>query len=259
MKLKSLKYYIAAVLLVSMLSCEKKFDTYTHGSGLNFVYVKATDTLVNVPFVYSPNTALTDTVWLTLQTVGPVSDVDRSIALEQILTGTGDAIPGTHFIPFDDESIRSHYKVAANQIRASLPVILKRDPSLKTTVASLKIRIKANENFSFSYPGLSDVRIVFNDFLSQPDNWSRYTILLLTGDYGPVKHKWLIDNTTERWDDEYLASIGFTPAVPNSNFDIQYITYLQQELRKRLLIYNQELEASGKPVLKEADGRVVSF
>lgn len=259
MKLKSLKYYIVATLMVSMFSCEKKFETYTHGAGLNFVYARAVDTLLNIPFVYSPSTATTDTVWLTVQTVGPVTDVDRAIALEQVSTGADDAVPGVHYVQFDDESLRSHYRIAANQIQASLPVILKRHPSLKIATVSLKVRIKTNENFSFSYPGRSDVRITFNDFLSKPNNWSIYTVFYLVGNYGPVKHKWLIDNTTERWDDEYLSSIGFTPTLPNSNFDIQYITYLQQELRKRLLVYNQELEASGKPVLKEADGTIVSF
>lgn len=259
MKSTILKYCAVAAILVSLGACEKNLGTYNHGSGLNFRYAVAADTLLNVPFVYSPSTVITDTVWLNFQTIGPVVGSDRHIALEQVPSGPNDAIPGVHYVPFDDLSIKAYYKVPAGRTLTSIPVILKRDLSLKTTITSLKIRIKPNENFTFSYPGRSSVRITFNDFLSKPNSWATYAVFYLLGNYGAVKHQWLIEQTSEMWDDEYLRSIGFTPTLPSGNFDLQYITYLRDELRKKLLAHNALLQSQGKAVLKEADGTVVAF
>ena len=69
------------------------------------------------------------------------------------------------------------------------------------------------------------------------------------GEYGPVKHQFLIDQTGEPWDDEYIVALH--------DGDSAYLEYLMAKMQNQLDALNAERVAQGLDVLKEADGTEV--
>ncbi|MCD0486697.1 DUF4843 domain-containing protein [Pedobacter sp. MC2016-14] len=259
MRLKFIKYFLVVTVMAAFASCEKKLQPYDNGSGLNFLYATPADTLINYSFALGAPAATIDTVWLGVETIGPVSDVNREVALEQVLTGLNDAEPGKHFVPLTDPDIKRRFVVPARQTIARLPIVFKRDVSLKTNTYSLKLRIKLNDSFTFSNPTRTGLRISLNDQLAKPVSWGTTATSTYLGAYGVVKHAWLREQTGGSWDNNYLLDLGFTATGTNANFDTQYALYLRSELKKKLSAYNAAQIAAGKDVLKEANGTVVTF
>ncbi|MDR0544891.1 MAG: DUF4843 domain-containing protein [Odoribacteraceae bacterium] len=253
--MKTYHLFVAALLLSS---CEKELELYSAGAGLNFYYAAPGDTLASYSFIYGSPTAVQDTVWLELETIGVPADRDRPVTIEQALTGSNDAQPGAHYIPFDDASLRDAYVVTAGQTRARVPVIVKRDASLQTRQVTLLARIKPNEEFPLVNPGRNRVKILFSDQLEKPESWNASAYLFPFGAYGPVKHRFMIEQTGEKWDNDYFINVlGIVKDNPyyNSNYDNAYCDYLLGVLRRLLEEYN-----AGRPEpLKEADGTPVSF
>jgi len=255
---------VAAVFGAALPSCEKELEVYKAGEGLNFIYETTGDTVKNYSFVYVSSTLTQDTVWLKVETIGPLSDKVRQFEFEQILTGSGDAISGTHYVPFNDASLKNFYVIPSGKSTASVPVVLKRHASLKTTMVNLAIRIKSDETFKLINPDRNRMKIIFTDQLGKPSCWAYYCTAYF-GEYGPVKHQWLIEQTGNKWDDDYLSNVlGFTSSTVyqngnNSNYDSGYCSYLSQALALKLEEYNAERISKGLDVLKEADGTEVSF
>ncbi|WP_437918095.1 DUF4843 domain-containing protein [Sphingobacterium sp. LRF_L2] len=248
--------FLTSIILFS--SCEKNLETYGYGTGLNFYYEQASDTLINRSFVYGDPEAITDTVWLVVETIGPLTENDRKIEFEQIEIDADAAIADKHFVAFDDPTLATSYVVPANQSTARIPIILKRDESLKTSLVNLSLRIKTNSDFEHTNPDRNVVKIVFTDKLEKPNNWAAYANYFF-GKYGQEKHQWMINLTGEKWDDDYLNSIGFTSAGVNSNIDASYVLFLQDYFTKQLAAYNEERVNQQLDVLKESDGTAVSF
>ena len=74
---------------------------------------------------------------------------------------------------------------------------------------------------------------------------------MYAGDYGVVKHQFLIDQTGEKWDDDYIEKF--------MTGDGAYRSYLIEKLSKRLDEVNAERQEKGESPLCEADGTPVSF
>jgi hypothetical protein len=264
MKNSLFKYLTFAAILYIASSCEKKLEVFNAGGGLNFYYTTAGDTLLNYSFVYGPSTAITDTIWLKVETIGPLFNEEREITIAQENTGINDAVAGTHYVAFNDVAVKKYYFMPANKSLDSIPVILKRDASLKSKSVNLLICIKTNNDFNLVSPEKSSLKIVFTDQLARPNRWAYYCSAYF-GDYGPVKHQWLIEQTGNKWDDDYLSNVlGFTSSSTyengtNSNYDAGYCNYLSQALMNKLTAYNAARTAQGLDVLKEADGTVVAF
>ncbi len=260
-KLFKLNYFAFVVIVaVALGACENDLEVFNAGNGLNFYYTNESDTLLHYSFVYGSSTATEDTVWLDIETIGPLSNQDQQITLEQVQTGTDDAVAGTHYVAFDSNSLQSYYMAPANKSKVSVPVILLRDASLKQSSVNLLIRIKYDDYFKLGDPDRRSVQIVFTDKLSKPGNWAIYCNYFF-GTYGPVKHQWLIDQTSNKWDDEYLYNVlGFTSSNGiNSNYNAEYCSYLSQALSIQLAEYNTIRLGQGLEVLKEEDGTIVSF
>lgn len=252
-------YYLLGVASVALFSsCEKELEVYDAAAGLNFYYTLSTDTLVNYSFIYGSSTATRDTIWLEIETMGRLSDRDRPIAFEQVATGVDDAIPGTHYVAFGDASLKEEYVVPAGRSRAQVPVVLLRDASLQAQRATLLVQIKHTEEFPLFLPLRTQVKIVFSDQLEQPINWTQSFFL---GAYGQEKHLFLIEQTGEKWDYDYLRNTwGYLEGSTDSSiYDAAYAAYYKVQMIRKLEIYNAERQAEGLDVLKEADGTVVSF
>jgi hypothetical protein len=264
MKNNLYRIILVAVFVTAISSCEKELEVYNAGEGLNFIYESAGDTVKNYSFVYVSSALMQDTIWLNVETIGPLSDKTRQFEFEQVQTGSDDALSGTHYVPFNDPGLQNYYAIPSGKSTASVPVVLKRDASLKTSMVNLLISIKSNENFKLTNPDRNRMKIVFTDQLGKPSCWAYYCSAYF-GEYGPVKHQWLIEQTGNKWDDDYLSNVlGFTSSTvyqngTNANYDSGYCAYLSQALTVRLDAYNAERTAQGLEVLKESDGTVVSF
>ena len=241
-----------------MGGCEKDLPVYNDSSNrLIFDYYRPSDTLKNYSFIYESDQVIIDTIWYKVHTMGFLTSYNRPFQLEQVLTGENDAVPGKHYVAFDDqELLKKFYYIPANTTGMTIPVVVKRDASLKDHAVNLKFTIKTTDEFSAGYQNKSFMTINLADFLSKPSGWQLYSTLYF-GEYGVVKHKFLIETTGDKWDNDFLANELFVE--DNGVCDRYYIAYLEGVLRTALNKLNADREAQGLGKLAEADGTEVTI
>ena len=258
---------IGMLMLTGMTSCEKDLEMYSDATcRLNFYY-DITDMSDFKPemargtysFVYGDADTDNDTVWYEIETMGFTSGKDRCISIEQIQEeGMTNAVPGKHYVPFNDPSLADKYLIPAGKARTRVPIVMLRDASLKEEMVALRFRIKANEFFEIGYEPYAERVLYFTDMLAEPSKWTygypyrgSYTISLADyfGTYGVVKHRFLIEETGEKWDDEYIDKL--------MTGDSEYLMYMTQKMTRRLEAVNAERATQGLPPLAEADGTPV--
>lgn len=247
-----IRVIVGLLLFVPVLtSCEKDLSANVEARGrLNFVYEDylVKDSVASFSFSYGPATTLIDTVWLGVRTMGIPAEYDRPFSLQQLSTGSDDAQPGVHYVPFDDpELVSKYYYIPAKAIEVQIPIVLKRDASLKEKNYILRVGFKPNESFDYGSKEFSFKRIIIADQLVKPKNWNSYCKHFF-GEYGPVKHQFMIDVSGEKWDDEYVDSvIGMYLSL-----DQNYLFYLAQKMYRALQEYNEThdklCEEGGIPV-----------
>ena len=138
-------WMLSSVLLAA---CDEELTPYNVDTcWLGFDMENSADTLVYRTFIYSGPQAETDTVWIPLKTIGKVVDYDRPVKLVQLPVEDSCAVAGKHFVAFDDAALHSCYIIPAGKTRTELPVVLKRDVSLKTDKVLIEIAIGENEYF----------------------------------------------------------------------------------------------------------------
>ena len=264
--MKRIKTYILSGLTVLIFfACEDKMEVYHEGiDRLNFIYEEWNDTLLNRTFVFDDETRILDTVWVELATQGFVTDYDRSFVLEQVMGDTNAAESGVHFIPFNDSQVTSHYVIPAGANEVKVPIVLKRDVSLKTRELSVRFRIGHNENFSSGYPRYQERVITVTDMLVQPKYWTMYASYYFAGKYGKVKHQFMIDATRHLGikmnDDFFYSLVGDPNSVDMGMTDywFYFFTYaLEEENAKRAeqgLDVLREEPSAGNP-----EGEIVRF
>lgn len=254
-------------LLLMFAACEKDLEVYDSPEcRLNFYYegvyldadLKESMTEKSYSFIYAGSDVLSDTVWLEAETMGFVSDMDRPYELQQLATGENDALPGVHYVAFDDSDYKTKCLIVpGGQTRFRVPIVVKRDASLEEEDVVLCVAFKENDLFKPGYEKFQVRRLTISGKLSKPSNWEEINddtwlcVYWYFGDYGPVKHQFLIDETGEKWDDEYIANL--------ISGDSGYFTYLYTKLANRLVEVNAEREATGWGVLCEKDGTPVEF
>ncbi len=243
---KSIYTLLLLAGLTGMTSCEKDQPVYSEETcWLNFKEVNSTEIpSTDYSFVYA-GSVTEDTVWLTVTTLGFVKDYDRSLAIEQELTGEDDAVAGTHYLAFDDESLKKYYCIPADSVSANIPIVLLRDASLKTKAVNLKISIKENENFKVGFERDRCRTVTISDKLTKPSKWDYDGLQYYIGIYTTGVHQFLIDASGEKWDDEYIESIAS---------DYGYVEYLGNYFARELKRVNEERVAAGLDILREEDG-----
>lgn len=249
-----------ATILLLFASCEKDPAVYDSAECyLRFAYNedKLSDSTVNYSFAYGANEVTEDTVWLTVNIMGFTSDSDRPFVLEQVKTDGRDAVAGEHYVSFDDVSlVAEYYYIPRGMAERRVPVVLRRDASLKTDDYTLRVTIRANEYFSTGSKEFLYKNITVADRLIQPDSWNSYCYKQygqpVFGTWGENKHKFMIQVTGEKWDDDYILNTwkNYMESDPG------YVTYMQNLLKTELAKYNEELGENGP--LKD-NGRPVSF
>ena len=236
-------------LLFVMAGCEQDLPTYDDSQArLNFDYTQYASGRVNYSFVFN-SSKQRDTVWIQLNTMGFLSDEDRPFELQQIESGDHDAVPGKHYVAFDDENVKKYMFVPAHQNYARVPIIVLRDASLDDATYTLNIAIKPSDIFQKGYFAQSSMTVNITNQLSKPTSWTG-GMNHYFGQWGPVKHQFMIDVTGKKWDDAFITSV-------QGDFDM--VNYYINKLDKALDAENQRRKAAGLPYLQEADGTLVAF
>lgn len=255
---------LIVALLLGFSSCEKPLQVYDYPvDGLNFVRNRTADTIRNFSFVYGEESVMEDTVWVEITTSGFLSDKDRAFEFKQINVAENNAVAGKHFVSLDDPRVSKFHFIPANANGALVPIIFLRDASLQDGDYSLLLSFGVNDNFSPAFETRAKLRYIISDRLTKPTNWATYMNHFF-GQWGAVKHQFMIDISGEKWDDEYLEKeIGVTAASPGRNdaYDAGYCQFLADFFADKLAERNAERAAETPPLgpLSEADGTIVSF
>lgn len=253
--------------LLANVSCEKDLQVFNDPTcRLNFYYDNLETTKNfkddyaqgNYSFIYKGDVTQ-DTVWVEMESMGKLSDKDRPIELEQLDTTATMAVAGKHYVAFSDPSLAKYYVMPAGKARTKVPIVILRDASLKKETVVLKYRIKPNAYFESGYGVFQTRSLAITDRLSEPSYWKKafdmggysYSLYDCIGDWGAVKHQFMINVTGKAWDDDFIESF--------MTGDNSYLNYLLGKLVNELAKTNAEREAQGLPDLCEEDGTPVSF
>jgi hypothetical protein len=225
-------------------------------------------TSIAYTFVYEPEPVRQDTVFIKLNTIGDVANYNREVQLIQIPEYTysyvpnaqdpkiidtiktempNKAVPGKHYVPFDDPSLKNRMVVQADSVTALIPVILLRDPSLKNETCRLRVQLAASPDFGLGEVKAREITILFSDRLERFYSWrvdnyqaSAYNTF---GKYSINKHQFMIDILKIRIDEEWYQAVVALGAAQH------YKNYLKEELEK----FNNDPEniAAGKAPMRE--------
>lgn len=244
--------YILSLLAVILCttSCEKDLPVYdTETCRINFNYDYKTmnsDMLETYSFVYHGDITQ-DTVWVKVNTMGFLSDEDRYFELQQVeVKDTLNAVPGKHYVAFDD--MKKYYYIPAGANTATVPVVLLRDASLQSAQYLLKFELKETDNFKKGYDRYNYRKIYFTDQIAEPTGWLSYGLYYYIGLYTTGLHRFIIDVTGEKWDDDYITS---------ACSDQGFLYYIGTWLKNKLDEVNAERAAQGLDPLMNDDGTPV--
>lgn len=247
--MKRLIYFVAVVFIsVTAISCSK-----TQGllySDVARVQLNDTAT-VSSTFVYEAPGIIRDTVYIQVNTIGEMANVDRAVKFVQVSNKADlfPAVSGQHFVPFDDPSLKSLMVIKANTVKAKIPVVLLRDASLKTNTYRLRLQLAANDQFALGEVQSRGLSILFSDRLERFYSWrvdngtapAFYTF----GKYSTRKHQFMIDNLHEQIDEAWYQTAVTIGALQN------YGNILKIALAN--FNNNPANIASGKAPLRETD------
>lgn len=264
--MKTLKYYISAFLLGSMFfACKDQLEVYSSSDnkvGFYNVSQNKIDTLLSHTFVFEDPTVTLDTLNIRMRTLGFVVNYDRPIKLKQVPTNdeSAQAVAGTHYVPFDHPSIAKHYIIPANKNFTYIPLVIKRDPSLKEKKHYMRLVVENNEHFTQSWVGEDYIVIELSDLFTKPKEWTAALEYYFLGKYGQEKHKFMYEVTGVPIDDKYLKDI-----LPNPNkADLGYLEYMSGYFSSKLREFNKiNFENSGllreKSEIENVEGPLVQF
>ncbi|MEG2340942.1 MAG: DUF4843 domain-containing protein [Odoribacter sp.] len=263
------KILLYSLLFISGLlfyACEDDLKPYHEKTDrLNFVFEDyMVDTIVNYSFVYYQESRQKDTVWLEVETMGYVVDYDRKIPFKQIATEGTQAVAGTHYVAFDDPEVAGWYVISAGKNKVRVPVVVKRDPSLKNETVTLKIGFAENEYFSLGYSDLGTKVITISDFPTQPEHWNFYANYYFAGKYGKVKHQFMIDATASMgllMDDDFFKKLVGNPNGVDMGLTDYWFGFFTKKLKEANALRASQglLPFREAPEEGEAEGKLVEF
>ncbi|SCC44495.1 protein of unknown function [Chitinophaga costaii] len=241
--------HMGALLLTILLcgSCKKDMPgVYSGQQFLEFYYdndIKAV-TAGYSTFFYKDPSVQYDTVLFHVRAVGTVPNKDSYIKFTAFADTSAspaypDAVAGVHYVPFDNAALKLLWKIDADSFQAYVPIITIRDTSLKTSTYQLHFKIDQSDDFAPGNSNHTEGIVYISDRLSKPSNW---TASFFLGTYGPVKHQFLIDQSGDRWDADFIATIG-----SNTSLQAYYLFKFTQALKA----VNAARLAAGQTELRE--------
>ena len=269
------RFFIYTMILMGSLfaACEEDLKPYAEDTcWVYFDLIGSADTLQSRTFVYAGGDAETDTVWIPLKAIGMVTNFDRPVTLTQVQGDGLNAVSGTHFVAFNDQSLNDVYVIPAGKSTVELPIVLKRDASLKTDKVLVEFTLTANNYFSPGFIGPQTVQIWVTDQMDRPSFWptaSDATLNKKIAPYDPALHQFLIDATGNNWDDEYIGTLGLYEGYldttweaygivswvdQTADYDAAYMDWLVSKLKKALADENAARAERGEGPLMRSDG-----
>jgi hypothetical protein len=199
---------------------------------------------INHSFFLLNSDILRDTVLIRINTMGELSSQARPLAIVQANVGAeGAAVAGTHYVPFDDATLRPLHQMPAGKEFVDIPVVFIRDASLDSTKVRLELALAANEYFRTGIVEKQRFVLTTTDLIEKPSAWDTRWYMALGKSWGPVKMRFIIDIT------------GYTDwfTTPSEMALVQYFGALAKQ---KLLEYNT---ANPDNPLREANGDLVTF
>lgn len=248
--------------IMSLTACKDSAELYNYPDNkIGFLFKKQESKIFTKTFIYDKTTVIRDTIYLPMRTMGFVPAEDRPVRIEQVEVSKAEvpksinAVPGVHYIGFDDPEWKKMAIVKGGKAEMYLPVILLRDKSLETSQVALKLRIVENEQFKIVSPALGERIVVFSDQLLKPARWNN-DFTRFFGVWGPGKHRFLLDNTKELWDDAFIDYLMIE--------DGSYHIFMREFVRNKLAEVNAKRALEGLGPLREpgvngAQGDVIVF
>lgn len=252
-------------------ACEKDLEPFNNNDAwLNFHYINWTggrEELMQANSYYSfalvsaslGGIELTqDTVWLEVETMGFVSDQNRTIELEQIKIeeeellkyGENEAVAGVHYVPFDNPELLAKSYVPAGSTITKIPVVVLRDPSLDSKSVALRISFKNNGIFKPGYAKYNTHTLHISSHLTKPESWDLNYLDYNFVKYTETIHELMIQWTGNAWDNDYVKEIA-------GSYD--YLQYLRRFFQEKLKEVNAERLSQNLDILREPNGDPVKF
>lgn len=192
-----------------------------------------------------------DTVFLTVQTMGNLSDAPRKIAFEQVpeyditykydnkgnlvdstvIEKPNKAVPGVHYVSMDAEEMQPLLIAKSRMVYVKIPVILLRDTSLRREEKRLCLKLVGTDDFKLGETSQLSRVVIFGDKLLRPQEWDSWFERYQFGKYSERKHEFMIEVTQEKVDDDWLKLL---------RKDAAKISYLKNKLKAALLKYNND-------------------
>ncbi len=246
------------IALLSVYACKKdQYYLYDDMARVQFgpdiarIYTPSynlADTLKPYTFYYEDASTVQDTVFFDIYAIGGVSKEDRSFTLEQVqVPNVTNAQAGKHYVAFNDAKATKNFVIKAGTVHTKVPIILLRNVDLKANTYILKFKVVADKNFQTGEINNLWRKIEFTDRLSQPAAWNASAVQFYYGKYSVVKHRFMIESTGEKWDQDFMASLPSEYAL---------LQYWIGTLKINLIDYNAK--NPGNP-LRDENGELVVF
>ncbi len=259
------KRFMILACLLSSFACTKE-DVYDFKDVGRIQFYSSSVERVDdfaYSFVWLNQKRSSDTIYLPLSVLGGASNLKRYVNIVQvpeydveykydnkgyvidstIIEVPNQAVPGKHYVPFNQEDLQALLYVDAGCIRDSIPVVLLRDASLKQAGVRLRIRLNASDDFQLGEERFLTRTVIFSDKLEKPGTWDFMTDRSL-GNYSIAKHQLMIDVVGERVDDAWIQK---------GNKDVSFFVFWRGKFIEALEKFNSNPEnlASGKAPLRE--------
>ena len=264
-----LKYLVGIGMACSMI-CSFS-EEYMSFEGTDRIQFK-TKTEEVYTFAYYPESIQKDTLQIELISVGEVTDYPRVIRFEQVTkewkytydeeepekvvdsTYVDMEFPAVAGVHYESLGEKNELILPANQNVLKLNVIIKReDTGLRKNARKLVLRLLPSDDFQTGEVNKLVKNITISDKLERPTRWkdNSYYYKLYLGNWSEVKHRFMIDITGQKWDNDFLVYII-------DNYDTYSLRdYYLAKIKKALAEYNAD--PKNDPPLKDENGKEVVF
>ncbi|MFV0591287.1 MAG: DUF4843 domain-containing protein [Draconibacterium sp.] len=193
-------FFLMLVIALFPACTEEEVPVFSGTNAIQFA--SNADEVLSYMFFYDDPSVQSVTINFKALTTGYTSDVDRTFKIKQLFPeGVNNAESGKDFEPFSDDQ----FVVKAGAVRADIPITILRSELEPKKIYQISIQIEANENFIKGDTTLLVHKLIFSPDLIQPNEWDEHAIKYTMGPYSVNKHAWMIEQTGERWDDEFIA------------------------------------------------------
>lgn len=250
--------YTILIFLAALATGCSKADELLYS---DIARLQMTDTAtLNSTFVYDGIEVTRDTIYVPVNTIGDLSNVDRAVKIAQVIDTItlNPAVAGVHYLSFDDPSLKALMVVKANSVSARLPIVLLRHPSLKEKSFRLRLELVANDQFGLGELKSRAITILFSDRLERFYSWrvdgTQASAFNSFGKYSTGKHQFMIDQLGEVIDEAWYQTAVSVGAVG----------HYRNLLKQRLADFNADPAniASGKAPVRESNAvgaAIISF